>query len=395
MFRLVWAVPAFRVVFATDAVSTLGDQVARVAVALLVWNQTGSAWKTAGVYVLFFLPDFVGSITLAWTADYYPRRSVLVVASAVQAVAFAAMAIPGTPLWMIAVLLTVSTTALAPARAAQVALVADVLQGGHELRAGQALMDQARQVGQVVGLAVGGALVVWVGTSAVLAVNAVTFAVTAVAVGRYVPALPAAGGSPKPIAQWQDTIGVLRADAKLLALIALAWMAMIVVVPDGIVAPLVAEIAAGDSAVGLLLAVHPLALLVTLYVVIAHVPQHRLDLALWVLATLAVVPLVGFLLRPGLIGALLLLAVSGVGTTYLTLVRADVTSRIPARVRGSANALIRTGLRVGQGLGVAAGGVLVELTGSSSLTIAVAGLAGCAWVTATWTGWRRATAAAP
>lgn len=384
-----WAVPAFRVLFAADAVSTLGDQFARVALALLVWDRTGSALATAGVYALMFLPDLIGLFGLAWMADYYPRKLVLVTCSTVQAVAFALMAIPDTPLWMIAALLTISTTVLAPAKAAQGALVPGVLPAD-QLHGGLGLMDQARSVGQVVGLAAGGALVGWIGASAVLAMNAVTFAVSAVAVGRGVETRPAPGGHRKPAAQWKDTISVLRADQQMLALIALAWMTMIIVVPDGVVAPLAAELAAGNWAVGLLLAVHPLAMMATLYVLIAHVPAHRQDTAMWTLAVLAVIPLVGFILRPGLVGALVLLAVSGVGTAYQTRLRADLTNRLPDRVRGSALALIRSGVRVGQGVGVAAAGALVELTRSPSLTIAAAGVAGCCWVGAAGAGWRRA-----
>ncbi|RAS59459.1 putative MFS family arabinose efflux permease [Lentzea atacamensis] len=387
-FRLVWAVPAFRVVFAADAVSTLGDQFARVALALLVWGRTGSAWWTAAIYALTFLPDLVGSIGLAWLADYYPRKSVLVTCTTVQAVAYALMAIPDLPLWLIAVLLTASATVLAPAKAAQGALIPEVLPA-ERLPAGLGLMDQARTIAQLGGLGAGGALVAVVGPEVVLATNAVTFAFGAAAVGWGVTARPPAGGSRKPATQWKDAISALRRDREVLALVAIAWMATIVVVPDGVVAPLASELAAGTWSVGVLLAVHPLALLAGLNVV-AHASPRRKGVVLWSLAALSVVPLVGFAARPGLTGALVLLALSGVGTAYQTMMRAELTIRLPDRVRGSALGFARSGVRVGQGIGVAAAGALVELTRSPSVVIAVAGLVGACWVAAAGTGWRRA-----
>lgn len=365
--------------FIADSVSTLGDQFARVALALLVFDRTGSAWWTASIYAATFLPDLIGSFALSWVADYYPRRPVIVIGSLVQAFAFALMAIPGIALWIVGVLVAVSATALAPARAAQSALVADVLPN-QLLTPGQGLLDQSRTIGQVVGLASGGALVAGLGSTLVLVLNAATFVVSAVVVRIAVPAFPAPGGSRRPVTQWRDTLSVLRADRELLALIVLVWMAAIVVVPDGVVVPLAAELGDGRATVGLLLAVHPLVLAVTLPLVTGHVARRRPAHVVWVLAVFAVLPLAGFVFMPNLAGALVLLALSGAGTAYMTLVKADVMVRLPTRVRGTANGLIRTGLRVGQGLGVAAGGAAAQLTGSTMLAIGAAGALGCCWV---------------
>lgn len=386
--------PSYRALFIADTVSTLGDQVARVALALLVYTSTGSAWWTAAVYALTFLPDLIGLVTLAWVADYYPRRGVIVVCSLVQAAAFAIMALPGAPVWAVAALVAISTTALAPAKAAQIALVADVL-GKDLLQAGQGLLGQSRAIGQVVGLSGGGALVAGIGPSPVLALNAMTFAIAAAVVTRGVPDHPAPGGSRQPVAQWRATLAVLRGDGELIALVALAWMATIVVIPDGVVAPLAEEVGAGRSSVGLLLAVHPLALFPALYLVAGRAVRRWQIQLMWLLAVLAVLPLVGFFAGPGLVGALALLAVSGVGTAYQTIMQAEVVGRLPTHVRGSAGGLIRGGLRVGQGAGVALAGAAVELTGSTTSTLGAAGIVGCCWVAAAGLIWRRSAASEP
>ncbi|MEU7480504.1 MFS transporter [Lentzea sp. NPDC042327] len=377
-----------------DIVSTLGDQLARVALALLVFDRTGSAWWTAAVYALTFLPDLIGLLTLAWVADYYPRRSVIVVCSLVQGASFTLMAIPGAPLWTVAVLVAVSTVALAPSKAAQMALVTDVLPQDL-LPVGQGLLGQARSIGQVVGLSGGGALVAAIGPSPVLVLNAATFVIASVLVARGVPDLPAPGGARRPGVQWRTTFAVLRGDRQLLTLIALAWMATIVVIPDGVVAPLAEEIGGGRSSVGLLLAVHPLTYFLALFLLAGRFVRRRQNQVMWMLALLAVAPLTGFFLRPSLAAALVLLALSGVGTAYQAILQAEVMSRVPTHVRGSAGGFVRSGLRVGQGVGVALAGAAAELTGSTTLTLGAAGLVGCCWVAAAGFTWRRAAATAP
>lgn len=385
------AVRGYRGLFAADTVSTLGDQFARVALALLVFDRTGSAWWTAAVYALTFLPDLIGLIALAWVADYYPRRAVIVVCSLVQAAAFMLMAVPGVPVWMVAVLVASSTTALAPAKAAQMALVTDVLPQ-ELLTAGQGLLGQSRAIGQVVGLSGGGALVTAIGPSPVLALNAATFVIAAAVVARGVPDHPAPGGSRRSGVQWRAMFAVLRVDRELLALVALAWMATIVVIPDGVVAPLAEEIGGGRSSIGALLAVHPLVLFLTLFLVARPTVRRRQAQFMWALAMLAVAPLIGFFVKPGLAGALVLLALSGAGTAYQAIMQAEVMGRLPTQVRGSGGGFVRGGLRVGQGVGVALAGAAAQITGSTTATLGAAGIVGCCWVAAAGLLWRRAGA---
>src|SRR5664280_137409 len=59
-FGAVCAVGEFRVLWLADVLSLLGDQLARVALAVLVYGRTGSALLTGLVYALSFLPALVG-----------------------------------------------------------------------------------------------------------------------------------------------------------------------------------------------------------------------------------------------------------------------------------------------------------------------------------------------
>src|SRR2546423_7006657 len=91
----------FRALWLAEALSVFGDQVARVALALLVYAQTDSAALTALTYALTFVPAVLGGFLLSGLADRYPRRSVIVVTDVLRAGLAAAMAIPGMPLWLL------------------------------------------------------------------------------------------------------------------------------------------------------------------------------------------------------------------------------------------------------------------------------------------------------
>ena len=69
----------FRALWLAEALSVLGDQVARVALALLVYARTSSAALTALTYALTFVPAVLGGVVLSGLADRFPRRTVIIV----------------------------------------------------------------------------------------------------------------------------------------------------------------------------------------------------------------------------------------------------------------------------------------------------------------------------
>jgi predicted MFS family arabinose efflux permease len=110
---------------------------------------------------------------------------------------------------------------------------------------------------------------------------------------------------------------------------------------------------------------------------------------LGVLATASVAVLIVFGVGPNLGWALALLAIAGATGAYQITVGATVTSWVPDRVRGGAFGVARTGLRVAQGVGVAAGGALAQLIGSAHLAVMVAGLVGLVLALPAALAWRR------
>jgi MFS family permease len=119
----------FRWLWLADVQSLLGDQLARVALSVLVFDRTHSSILTAGTYALTFIPALIGSFLLGPLADRIPRRRLLVVGDLARAVLIAVMAIVGQPLGLLTVLLVAAVVIGTPWKAAESALIADILAG--------------------------------------------------------------------------------------------------------------------------------------------------------------------------------------------------------------------------------------------------------------------------
>ena len=118
-FGSVWAVAEFRAVWAADVLSIAGDQLARVALALLVFTRTGSTALTALTYALTFVPALAGGILLGGMGDRFACRTVMVVVDVVRAILVVAMVVPGLPLWGLWTLVGALTFLAGPFKAAQ------------------------------------------------------------------------------------------------------------------------------------------------------------------------------------------------------------------------------------------------------------------------------------
>src|SRR2546423_15302069 len=81
-FGTVIGIAEFRVLWIAVTQSEIGDQLARVALSLLVFDATASAVLTALTYALTFLPPLVTGTFLAGLSDRLPRRTVMVVTGA-------------------------------------------------------------------------------------------------------------------------------------------------------------------------------------------------------------------------------------------------------------------------------------------------------------------------
>lgn len=383
----------FRTLWSAYAQSILGDQLARVALSLLVFERTDSPGWTAATYALTTLPALLSGVLLSGLADRFPRRTVMISCDLTRMVLVGLMALPGMPLPLLAGLLVLAQLAEAPFGAAQGALLPTVL-GVERYERGQRIMQITHQVGQLVGFAGGGLLAAWLGSNRSLAVNAVTFLLSAALIRFGVKARPVTSTEARTAklgARVGGAAALIWSDRRLRSLLVLGWLAGFVVLPEGLAAPFADEAGGGAYTVGLLLASHPAGMVLGAALLgrpgVGDETRRRL---LGPLAVAANLPLVAYLLGPSAEAAMLLLLVAGVFSAYQITAGATFVLLTPADRRGQALGLARSGMIAMQGIGVASGGAVTELTGSSATTIGASGLLGvvCAFLAAT--AWARA-----
>ena len=390
-FRQVLAVREYRVLWLVSIQSSLGDQIARVALAVLVFDRTRSGLATATVYALTFLPAVAGNVLLGPLADRLPRRAVLVASDLTRAVLLAAMALPFLPRGLLAALLVVVVTVGAPWGAAESALIADILPIG-DYPIGLGLRSATQQTTQLIGFAAGGAGVAVLGAHTALAVDATTFAVSALVLRTCLhhrpppiktPPTTAAtaragkntrrGRAPRsPRTGWLSGARAVLGNDQLRRLLSFSWLLGLIVVPEGLAAPYAAELHTGPTAVGVLLAAGPAGVLLgTLaYTRLLTAPTRARLLGPFAAAT--GVPLILCATHPPLLWACGFLALSGAFTGYQIQVVTEFVTLVPDQLRGQGIALASAGLLAAQGLGLLGAGLLTTLL-TPSLTIAVAG----------------------
>jgi MFS family permease len=147
----------YRGLWAAHGLSLAGDQLARVALTVLVFDRTGSALAAAAAYAVTLAPWLLGGPLLAGLGDRYPRRTVLIVSDLASAALVAAMAVPGSGLLTLCALLFAATLLAAPFAAARSALVRDLFPDADRYALATAVTTVTIQAAHVLGFAVGNA----------------------------------------------------------------------------------------------------------------------------------------------------------------------------------------------------------------------------------------------
>jgi MFS family permease len=377
-FAQVFRVPEFRALWTAQVLSVAGDQLARVAITLLVFQRTHSALLAAITFALSIVPAFVGGLVLSGLADRVPRRQLMIACDLVRAVLVAVMAIPGIPLILMVCLFGVVALVGAPFTSARAALYPDILAGDLYVL-GTAVTLTTLQFAQVIGFAAGGAIVALWGVRISLLADAGTFLVSALITRTLVRARPAARGAPRVRAlSWPDLTAGIRlvfGNPALRTPMLLGWMVAFYNVPEGVVAPLSQSLGGGDVAAGLILAAGALgATLGAVGFSRLVSPERRLR---WMGAVAALAPgvLVLFAFRPPLPAALAILLVSGIFDCYQLAANAAFVRAAPAVQRGQAFGIAQAGMSLGQGAAMVLAGAAAERF-APSLVIAVSGAIG-------------------
>jgi len=392
-FRDVFAVAEFRALWIAQLLSVVGDQLARVALTVLVYDRTRSALLAAITFVVSIVPTFIGGVTLAWLADKYPRRAVMIASDIARGMLVVVMAIPGVPLAVLVVLLFVVTLAGAPFLAARAAIYPDVLTGDRYVM-GIAVSLTTFQFAQVIGFAAGGVLVGFFGIRVSLLADAATFLTSALIVRAWIRPRPAPAGvmnsdrEPSRLAAVVAGARLVFAGPALRTPMLFGWLAAFYNAPEGVVTPLAGALGGGATIVGVILAAQALgqvagAIMFSRFVAPAVRLRFMGPLAV---ATCAV--LILFAWRPDLAVSLLILVVSGLFASYQLAANAAFVSATPQQQRSQAFGLAQGGMSLGQGTVLILAGAAAQHHAPARV-IAVCGAVGAVLALAIALSWAR------
>ena len=372
-FREVFAVGEFRALWLAQLLSVAGDQLARVAMTVLVFDRTHSALWTALTYAVTFLPWVIGGLALSGLADRRPRREVMVACDVARMVLVCLMALvslkvaAASALWIMVALLFVVTLLDSPFKSARSAMLPDVLPGERYVL-GIAVTQTTIQIGMAAGFALGGVIVAGLGVRTALLTDAATFAVSAALARFWVRQRPAAAdaraaGGPSQLAEIAAGVRLVFTDRWLRTLMLLGWLVAFYIVPTGLAAPYAASAHSSlPIAVntGLIFAAGPFGTAVGAIVFGRLVPSASRQRWMGPLAVAACAALLLCALRPGMVASLVIIAASGACACYQLAANAAFVSAVPPARRGQAFGLANGGMQVSQGLWIILAGAVVS-----------------------------------
>jgi MFS family permease len=389
----------YRTLWVAQAVSTVGDQLARVALTILVYEKTRSTFYTAAVIGITYLPWLIGGPFLGGLADRFRRRSIMIGCSMGSAVLIGTMAAP-LPLAVLCALLFLAVLLEPLFASARSALLADILSDDRYVLA-NALGNLTVQTGGVIGFALGGVIVAAIGPQRTLLLDAATFVLVAVLLKLWVADRPGSAMKTHDSAliDWWTRLGagarLVFRNPRLRALLLLSWLAAFYVVPEGLAAPFVAEFHGDSADIGLVLAAPSAGVVLGGLVISRLVPRARRVALMTPMAALSLAPLVLIGLRPPLPVSMLLLLLAGVGSSYQLVANATYVQSVPAERRGQAYGLATAGLIAGQGLGIFGSGAIASWAGPVPVIVGAGAIGLLALFAITGAGRRVIASSAP
>lgn len=368
----------FRFLYSAFALSLIGDQLARIALSIFVYQRTSSALLTAVTYTMSYVPWVLGGPTLSALADRLPRRQVMITCDLLRMVIIALIAVPGMPLAAMISLLFFAYLFEPPFRSARAALTPEILEGDRYI-VGNALIGTTTQLCMAIGFLAGGALVAVLTARGVVLIDAATFLVSAVLLAAGVLARPRPPRDEAAMSTWRElTAGgrLVFHDRRLRSILLVVWAtSSFGFAWEGIAAPWAHQLGGGAKMVGLFLGLDSLAMVVGSIVIGRLCPpplRRRLMLPLAIVAPLLLALVLPF---AGLAVALIAVTTSAFAQSYNLPLNAAYVRAVPAPLRGRAFGIAQGGIQASTGIGVLIAGVMAE-TLAPSTTVGILGLVG-------------------
>src|SRR4051794_39314223 len=356
--------------FAAHLQGALGTGAGYVALLLLAYEQLGSAWGATAVLVADLAPAMLLGPLLGGLVDGTSRLGCAIAAEAIGALAFAGLVFAhgAVPLIALALAVGVGSALLRPATCALLPAVV----APESLGAANGLFGAVREIGQLIGPVVAAGVLLLAEPELVLALDAVTFAVSALLMTRlrgHVAETPAAD---EDAAVPANVLGVLE-DRFVRSLVLTSGAVMLVAGATNVAELVLAhdQLGGGPSGFALLVAVFGCGMLTGSLIGGRDddTLRHRYLLAIALLAT----GLLATAAAPVLPLAMIAFSVAGAGNgLFLVTVRVLMQKLIPEAAHGRAFGLLDAIDSWGFGAAIVAGGALSASVGGRA-TFAIAG----------------------
>jgi diguanylate cyclase (GGDEF)-like protein len=374
-FRDVLGNREFRALYLAQTLSLAGDDLARIALALLVFSRTGSALLTGATFAVSFVPWLVGGPILSTIADRLPRRRVMAACDISRTGLIALAAIPGLPILAILGLVLLVAFLEVTFSSARSATIPDIVGEGDRYAVASTLSNTTTQLGGVAGYAFGGAMVAWIGSREILLLDAATFAVSACVVLRCLRSRPAVRTDIETswLKDMTEGIRVVFTDAQLRWLVIMAWVvAGSLITVESLAVPYALDHGGGSVTAGLLTATTPVGVAIGAISLNRWLPRHVAERLLLPLAFATPTLLAFTAFDPNVWIAGVLWVAAGLGGAVSIVANRVFVSLTPRHFRGRAFGVAAGGVAGVQGVVALVAGAIADRVGAATAVADIA-----------------------
>lgn len=386
-YRDVFAVREYRALFTASGLSLIGDSFSKVALASLMLQATGSVLASAASLAVTFLPWLTGGPFLVALAERKSHRRVMLCCDIGRMVLVSLAAVPGMPIVLLPVVMFGAALLTPPFAASRSALMPLILTGDR-YATGLSINSTLTLLTQVGGYAAGGVLAA-AGQRVALAVDAATFAVSAMLIAAFIVARPpAASGEQRNLLQeTRRGFSVVFGDRALraIALVVLSASA-VAILPEGLAAGWAAELGSGPWAQGLLMATVPAGAMIGNVVIARLVRPAARHHLIRPLALVVPLSLVLVLADPPMPVACVLCVATGAGLALTLPANVLFVRILPEGYRARAFGVMQGGIQLVEGAAIMLGGALVSISDVPHV-LGFAGLVGLVVIAAVTSRW--------
>jgi MFS family permease len=367
-FRDVFAIGEYRAIYSSLLVNWVGDYLSKAAVTILVYQQSKSTVLAAAAFAISFLPWVIGGTLLSAVAERYPYRRVLILSDLSRMVLIALLLLPHLPIPAMLVLLFLASLGTPPTQAARSALL-PLLVGRDRLPIAIATNATTSQAAQVVGYLAGAALATAVNPQVALALDVLTFALSAAFIAAGVRPRPAAVAADQRKHLLRESVQGFRIvfGPRTLRSIAIMVfvMTMFAVVPEGLAAAWAAQGSPDATTQGLnqgmIMAAGPVGFVIGGLLTSRLLTAAQRDRLIRPFAVLSAITLVPALLAPPPLLVALMVAISGIAQGGLSpTLNGKFVLILSHGYRARAYGVVQTGMQLSQFAAVMITGALAE-----------------------------------